>query len=73
VWVAKGLYIAGFPTRAFESNDSDTKKALAMNAKYLICIACLGRQRAQLFRGKVIEIGERSHGADFARPDNSRR
>jgi hypothetical protein len=33
----------------------------------------LRRQSAQLFRGKVIEIGERSYGADFARPGNSRR
>ncbi|MNG17712.1 hypothetical protein D3C84_1017210 [compost metagenome] len=33
----------------------------------------LRRQGAQLFRGQVIEIGKRSHGADFARPGNLRR
>ena len=33
----------------------------------------LRRQSAQLFRGKVVEIGERSHGADFARASSSRR
>ncbi|KPY89454.1 hypothetical protein ALO94_201299 [Pseudomonas syringae pv. spinaceae] len=33
----------------------------------------LRRQGAQLFRGQVIEIWERSHGADFARADNLRR
>jgi hypothetical protein len=32
----------------------------------------LRRQRAQLFRIQVVEIGE-NHGADFARADNSRR
>ncbi|BBN61568.1 hypothetical protein PSYAR_15532 [Pseudomonas syringae pv. aceris str. M302273] len=33
----------------------------------------LRRQSAQLFRGKMVEIGERSHGADFATASSSRR
>ncbi|MNF54200.1 hypothetical protein D3C84_356240 [compost metagenome] len=33
----------------------------------------LRRQGAQLFRGQVVEIGERSHGADLARAGNLRR